>query len=218
MTRTLQEERLYSVADYREALIDLLPRGPYWQAQLADRQSDLNSWLNWRATKLKAENDAITDMLKEGLPHRAQRTLRHWETTARLSGASKSTAQRQEILRRWRNGQLADWENFQSIASGYGMKLLRIEQVHPPFTTHRHINAPLNSRKDGNVRRFVMEPATQPVRPASYRKGFRLCDSIHKPIFGPNDWAHYAPMASAKVNAELQAITPLPCIAHAFYV
>ena len=144
--------------------------------------------------------------------------MRGERAIAGLSGASKSTVQKQEDLRRWRNGQLANWETFQSIASGYGMKLLRIEQVHPPFTTHRHINAPLNSRKDGNVRRFIMQPATQPVRPASYRNGFRLCDSIHKPIFGPNDWAHYAPMASAKVNAELQAITPLPCVAHAFYV
>ena len=217
MDAALKFERLYSAEQYYDALVALLPKGAYWDAQLADPESDLLRELMLQAQSFKAENDLIAQRLREGLPHRAEQAIRHWERLANLDGAGKSLSSRRNELLRWRSGRETDWNGFRSIVEGYGMRLLRIEQAYRPFTMHCNFRAPLCSRKNGNVRRFVIDPQQVRVAPDTTRKPFRLNDNLNQAIMGLNDWVHYAPDAPPALKRKLQEFMPLPYVAEIIY-
>ncbi|WGK68367.1 hypothetical protein P0082_07715 [Candidatus Haliotispira prima] len=210
-------ERIYSAANYREALVGLLPRGPFWEALLADESGDLNAWLDWRSAKVKAENDHISSELREGYPWLSEATIRRWETLAGIDPGTETVPDRLEALRDWRSGGPATFSTFGRRIAAAGMRLIRVEQAHRPFTLGVNINAPLHNRKDSHIRRFVVDPQAVAVRPEGYKSGFTIHNTLNKPLFRANDWVFYVPKAPDVVT-RIQKITPLPYVAELCYM
>ncbi len=209
MASALEFERHYSAGQYFDALVALLPKGPYWDEQLAEPESDLVRELMLQAASFKTENDQVANSLKEGLPHRAVETLAQWEMLAGLDGAKKTLVQRQEALRRWRSGILPTWETLASIAASYGYKLSRKSFPLKAWTTAATMADVLADGRGNNVVHLIINANGKQVRPAGMDASFTMGSTMSAPLFLPFTIEAYFPLVPVKLRQELEAALPI---------
>ena len=213
----LEFMRCHSEREYFESLVALLPRGSWWDKELANANSDLLRELRLLAASVKAENDSISNTLREAFAHLAGDCLADWERLCALDGRGKTAAQRRSALRRHRAGNLNSRATLESVVGDYQMRLARIEHPQRPFRMGHTIKQPLYEGFRGNVVRFVIEPQNVKVRPAIAASARTAGDVVTKPLCGP-DYNIWAPGAPKALENDLQRQLALPQIAQLRYL
>ena len=128
-----------SAEAYQDSIKKLFPRGPYWDKQFADSESDCSLFCKAKADMLTRLRKRMSDLYNESIIQTADETLDAWERV--LLGKTNltlDTAQRRAILIASNAGNITI-DAIKNIASMYGITITNIVfPFTPAFFGHSH--------------------------------------------------------------------------------
>lgn len=119
-----------SLVDYQAAVRKLLPRGEFWDRQLADSSSDVSLWCEAEAAELYRLKLRMVDLLNESILASTSELIDDWERVADVDNSSLDLDVRRRLLQEKKTPNLSPGI-LQNVADAFGAEIIKISH---PFT------------------------------------------------------------------------------------
>jgi uncharacterized protein YmfQ (DUF2313 family) len=120
-----------SAAEYALAVQKLLPKGEFWDRQLADPTSDVSLWCQVKAEEIARFEQRRADLARESSVASAVDLLDEWERVAGLNNTGLALDTRRRILIEHKTPNLSP-KILSNIASAFGASITRIAMPFRP--------------------------------------------------------------------------------------